>query len=237
MDSYKIVLIDDDKEIHELIKKSLSPLVEVVYFEKIDPALNYIESNRCSLVIIDFHFDPEDKRNALDILPKITQISSYKKTKYILITGNASTSDEIAFHKQGIDDLVRKPFNINVFRAIIEKHLSNVLNVQNSLKDNYIELDENILQIVFLNQHICQKKPVSLTSHEFKIFQKMFKRSEQMFTREQLWEVMGGNEKECLFSTVNMHISNIRKKLGSYSSLIETIRGEGYRYNSNNINL
>ena len=72
-------------------------------------------------------------------------------------------------------------------------------------------------------------RPVDLTSTEFKILQLLASRKGRVFTREQILDFLWGDEKAVVDRTVDVHIRNLREKLGPAAALIRNIRGVGYK--------
>jgi DNA-binding response OmpR family regulator len=70
---------------------------------------------------------------------------------------------------------------------------------------------------------------VELTATEFKILQLLASRKGRVFTRDQILDFLWGNEKAVVDRTVDVHIRNLREKLGTAASLIKNIRGVGYK--------
>jgi two-component system phosphate regulon response regulator PhoB/two-component system alkaline phosphatase synthesis response regulator PhoP len=70
---------------------------------------------------------------------------------------------------------------------------------------------------------------VDLTATEFKILQLLASRKGRVFTRDQILDFLWGQEKAVIDRTIDVHIRNLREKLGEAASLIKNIRGVGYK--------
>jgi two-component system phosphate regulon response regulator PhoB len=109
------------------------------------------------------------------------------------------------------------------------------LRVKSILKRQTDQAEEKVIQIgdllIDLDRHqvSLSKKPVQLTSIEFKLLVQLCRRRGRVQTREHLLNQVWGYTYEGYARTVDTHVRRLREKLGAYGDHIETLRGAGYR--------
>lgn len=140
----------------------------------------------------------------------------------LLLTARNSIRDRIAGLDEGADDYLGKPFDLDELAARI-RAIARRAKGQSSttLRWRRIELDVAGREVRKLD------KPVSLSRREFAILQALMEQPGRIQSRAQLEERLYGWQEEVGSNAVEVHIHNLRSKLGR--ELIETVRGEGYR--------
>jgi two-component system, OmpR family, phosphate regulon response regulator PhoB len=145
----------------------------------------------------------------------------------LMLTAKADEIDRVIGFEIGADDYVTKPFS--------PKEL--VLRVKAILRRKEIPQDaDKTLQIgdllINMDRHqvFVQKRPVELTSTEFKLLFELASRRGRVQTRERLLDKVWGYTYEGYARTVDTHIRRLREKLGPLGDSIETLRGVGYRF-------
>lgn len=220
----KILVIEDDKNISKLIKYNLEKSnfnCFVAYTT--DEAQNILDKNQIDLIILDIMLPDMDGFEFCKILK---QEPKFKNIPIIMLTAKAEEIDRILGLELGADDYITKPFSprelILRIKAILRR-----------LKPK--EQEKEILEIGPIKVDISRykvfvdKKEIKLTPMEFKLLVTLIKRAGRVQTREQLLDDVWDINTEVYTRTVDTHIKRIRKKLGKFSKMIETIPGVGYR--------
>jgi DNA-binding response OmpR family regulator len=128
----------------------------------------------------------------------------------------------------GADDYVTKPFDLAVFMARVRSLLrrSEVPTATSVVHQiNYENLSIDTAQCIVT----LKGNPIDLTVSEYKILCYFFKTPGKVFTRNQLINHVQDGPVHVTDRTIDTHIFGLRKKLGEYSNIIETVRGIGYR--------
>lgn len=230
MESEKIVIIEDEQEISELIQSQISNLgfTNVAFYDG-KKALDYIqsdESRNIQLFILDRMLPSV---NGLEICKFIRIYNSTKDTPILMLTALSTPEQIVEGLDAGADDYMTKPFDHAILLARVRSLLR-----RRQLSNRTIE-NKNILRhkelIVDMDQ--CktwiEHQALDLTLSEYKILCCFLLSPGKVLTRNQLVEYIQDGPVHVTDRTVDTHIFGLRKKLGEYASIIETIRGIGYR--------
>ena len=186
--------------------------------------LELAKKERPSLIILDLmlpEMDGKDVCRALKADPNTQSIP------ILMLTAKADEVDRVIGFELGADDYVTKPFSP---RDLVLR----VKAIQRR-KETPDERDKTILVgdlLIDIDRHqvFVKKKPISLTSTEFKLLVELVTNKGRVQTRERLLDKVWGYTYEGYARTVDTHIRRLREKLGSFGDSIETIRGVGYRF-------
>lgn len=221
----KILVVDDDKNIRELVALYLKlEGFEVVEAADGESALQVLEDLIVDLAIVDVMMP---KKSGWEVCEELK--FAFEHLPIIMLTAKSETMHRIHGLKLGADDYIVKPFD----------PMELVLRVKAILKRYKIMASQGItLGDVFINRKnntiTCNSQQMLLPLKEFEILFKLASYPEQIFTREQLIEQIWGLDYEGDFRTVDVHIKRLRERLGGVngSLRITTIRGLGYRLES-----
>ena len=221
MTGYRIMIVDDESQMRELIRKFLETENYTVV-EATDGmhALSLLESTSPDLLIVDvmmpymdgFVFAEEVKRNYT--------------TPLIFLSAKGEEWDKVKGLKLGGDDYIVKPFLPAELLARVESVLRRTY--QNTQPLELVKVGPIVIDI---ESHITTVNgtPLSLTLKEFGLLQLFAKNKGRVFSREQLLELIWGEDHKSSERTVDTHIKTLRLKLGEYGDLIETVWGIGYK--------
>ena len=223
----KILIIDDDSELCELLSEYLqSEGFDITVANDGHSGLNLIDRLAPDLVVMDVMMSPI---SGFEVLKKLR---SYNSTlPVIMLTARGDDIDKILGLELGADDYLPKPFNPRELCARIKAILRRSAAVETTEASSY-ELDDIFIRLnsrqVFLDQ-----RELDLTSAEFDILHTLVKSAGDVCSKEMLTEQGLSRKLELYDRSIDMHISNLRKKLGAKpdgSIRIKTIRGIGYLY-------
>lgn len=212
----KILIVEDDVPISDLIKLNLSiSNYDARQAYNGEEALNIIEKETFDLAIIDV------------MLPKIDGFTLFKKIKEhnipsIFLTAKDSIADKVYGLKIGADDYMTKPFEGVELLARIENVLRHYNKVENVLRYKHIEIN---LQERTVKQN---GSFVKLTLKEFELILILVQNKNIALTRERLLEKVWGYDYIGETRTIDSHIQRIRKKLNLKDD-IKTVFGLGYK--------
>ncbi|MFA7421350.1 MAG: response regulator transcription factor [Melioribacteraceae bacterium] len=227
--SAKILIVDDERDILELLKYNLTRNgYSVLTAENGKVALEKLSLNP-DLVILDVMMPIMD---GFEVCSKIKMLEKYKNIPIIFLTARTSEADEIKGLSLGANDFIQKPIAINKIIARVKANLRTYHERNESLLRSG-ELSVGPIEISREKYSVLvDKKPIELARKEFEILFLLAANNGSVFNRERILNEVWGSDVFVVERTVDVHLLNIRKKLGDYSSLIETIKGVGYRFKS-----
>jgi len=175
------------------------------------------------LVLLDLMLPDTD---GLDICRTLKKNEEWSRIPVIIVTAKGEETDRIIGLEIGADDYVPKPFSLKelaariraVLRRTAEKTVSKAIDIGGVLS---IDPEKHEVR--------CQGAPVELTSTEFNILRLLASKKGRVFTRDQILDHLWGHDKIVLDRTVDVHVKNLREKLGPASHFIKNIRGVGYK--------
>ncbi|CAM3145199.1 response regulator transcription factor [Filibacter tadaridae] len=217
-----IMIIDDEPQMRELIRTFLEKDGYAVV-EATDGihALLMLKKLTPQLLIVDV------------MMPYMDGFSFAKELKnsstipLIFLSAKGEEWDKIQGLKLGGDDYIVKPFLPGELLARVESVLRRTYQTRSApdIVEEGPLLIDNDAHMVTLNG-----SPLSLTLKEYGVLHLLVKNKSRVYSREQLLQLVWGDEHQSSERTVDTHIKTLRLKLGEYGELIDTIWGIGYRF-------
>src|SRR6056297_1466070 len=213
--SKKILIVDDEKNIRDLLKfnlenegyKTVDACDGKEALKKIDPEID--------LVILDLMLPEID---GLNVCKNIRNNQAIGDLPIIMLTAKGEEIDRILGLELGADDYITKPFNTRELIARVKALLRRIAMTKNyGKKANKVIKFKNI--IINIENHTIKKD-----GEEIAITQK----EGQVFSRDQLLKEIWGYEFAADTRTVDVHVRRLRKKIDQ--NLIKTVRGVGYKF-------
>ncbi len=222
----KILTIEDDEDIAELIRYNLAKSgYQTLGEESGEEGLKTARAKAPDLILLDLMLP------GMDGLEVCRQLRSDPKTggiPIIMVTARGEEADIVAGLELGADDYLIKPFSPRVLLARIKTVLR---------RRSREPMDEtSVLHIHELAIHpgrhevLLKDRPVELTFTEFRIIHFLARRPGWVFTRYQIVEAVRGAGYPVTDRSVDVQIVGLRRKLGKAGDYIETVRGVGYRF-------
>lgn len=219
----KILIVEDEPQINRLVELVLQSdgfyKIKKAFDGK--EALDMINSDKPDLILMDVMI-PEI--NGFSLCKLIKGNKNLNSIQIIMLTAKKMEEDILKGFENGAIDYISKPFSNKILLARIKAHLinSNFNDAKKIYKD--IILD-NSKKSVKLNG-----KQIELTKFEFIILETFMSNIGMVFSRSQLLSHLRGDDGfEVSERAVDVQIVNLRRKLGSFSTNIETVRGMGYK--------
>ena len=228
---YKLLVVDDEKEIRTLISKYASfEGNEVSCAENGMQAVEMCRENSYDLIIMDVMM-PE-----LDGFSAVAMIRKFSNTPVIMLSARGEEYDRIHGFEIGVDDYVTKPFSPRELMLRINAVLSRVSSVSDAKADDSPSADHDIykyndLEIDFTARTVSVRgERLDLSPKEYDLLFFLVKNRGIALTRDKLLSEIWGYDFYGVDRTLDTHIKLLRKKLGDYSGCIVTLRGVGYRF-------
>ena len=220
----KILLVDDDAMVLAGLKRQLRGQFRIETALSGDEALKIIDENGPFAVVVSDYYMPG--MNGIDVLRKLRQESSLP---VIMLTARGDDLDRIIGLELGADDYLAKPANPRELLARIRAVLR-----RTHLHSKVVILEVGDLVLNPASRELrLNGRVTELTSTEFSVLQLLLQRSGQVVEKKDLYVAALGREPVAYDRSIDMHVSNLRRKLGPLadgSERIETIRGIGYQY-------
>ena len=222
----KILVVEDEEDIRELVRYNLAREGYKIFCAPSgEKALKKAKTKLLDLIVLDLMLPGID---GLEVTKILKMDSKTEHIPIIMLTAKANESDIVTGLELGADDYITKPFSPSVLIARIRAAIRRN-------KKNY-DADVSEIEIHDLSIHpgrnevLISGRPIELTFTEFQILYSLAKRPGWVFTRSQIVDAIRGGDYPVTDRSVDVQIVGLRKKLGSYSNYIETVRGIGYRF-------
>jgi two-component system alkaline phosphatase synthesis response regulator PhoP len=224
-----VYVIEDDEDINELLVYNLEKEgYKVKSFYSSNPAYQAIKSKKPDIVILDIMLPDMDGLELCKLL-KSQEDTSY--VPVIMLTAKSTEIDKIVGLELGADDYITKPFSIRELLARIKAILRRTKrrncpeeNKEYTFKEFVVDFEKYTVEI--------KQKPVKLTSKEFKLLKLLIKSEKKVLSRDFILNEVWKNDEDVFDRTVDVHIKNLRDKLGKYGKYIKTVRGVGYKWDT-----
>ena len=218
-----IAALDDEADILELLRINLQKAgYRFEGFQEAEDLYRYLAREKPSLILLDLMLPDTD---GLEVCRQIRKSDELAQVPIIMLTARGDESDKVVGLELGADDYMTKPFSVKELvariHAVLRRPGGGEAAKRISVGALVIDLDKF--------EVAAEGLKVDLTATEFRILQLLASRKGRVFTRDQILDFLWGNEKAVVDRTVDVHIRNLREKLGAAASLIKNIRGVGYK--------
>ena len=223
--SGKILLVEDEQDLADIVVYNLEREgFSVFHANDGKKALQFIKSSEVDLVLLDLML-PD--MAGIDICKKIRNKEKTANLPIIMVTAKGEEIDRVVGFEVGADDYVVKPFSAREL----------ILRVKAVLRrQKFVEPPPDVLEYAMFridnsaHRIFLEGKEITLTALEFKLLKTLIERRGKVQTREKLLEDVWDMDPNVNTRTVDKHVQRLRQKIGLGASLIETIRGIGYRF-------
>jgi two-component system alkaline phosphatase synthesis response regulator PhoP len=222
----KVLVIEDEEDISELIRYNLSKEgYQVTCAASGEEGVALVRSLAPDVIILDLMLPGID---GLEVCKQIKRDPALKGTPIIIVSARGEEGDVVTGLELGADDYVSKPFSPKVLSARVKSVLrrGKVLPVSS---DVIIEL-EGISVNPERREVTVNGQLIELTNTEFKLLHFLMRKPGVVFTRDQIVEGVHGDDYPVTDRSVDVQVVGLRKKLGVGEAAIETVRGVGYRF-------
>ena len=228
----KILVVDDDASINELIKINL----ELNGYEVVQ-AYNGIEGfakakqEEPALIVLDVMMPEVD---GYTVAQRIRQCSEISETPIIMLTALSGLNDKVNGFNIGVDDYLTKPFEIEELMVRVRALLKRTKQIPKSSACRELLTYKEITLLPETYSVKINDKVQKLTPIEFDIFNLLFQNHGNMVSGAKLLKEIWGYEPDDNVETIRVHIRHLRSKIDKISDgkqYIETIYGGGYKLN------
>lgn len=232
-ENYRILIVDDEEDLCEILRFNLSGegyRTEVAY--SAEEALDKLAQEEFSLILLDVMMEGMSGFNMAEKLRK----DMHSDIPIIFLTAKDTENDMLTGFSIGADDYIAKPFSVKEVqarvKAVLRRYVAEKSKEDTSGKDisgegEIIKFDNLVIDQLSKNVTV-DGEPVKLTRKEFEILHLLASAPGRVFSREDILHRIWTDDVYVLERTVDVHITRLRKKLGSFGKRITNRSNYGY---------
>ncbi|MCE9620133.1 MAG: response regulator transcription factor [Planctomycetes bacterium] len=228
MEQHSVLIVEDEKEIAELIELHLKRAgIRTAIARSGRAALESVKKSPPDALVLDLMLPDVD---GLEVCRRLRQTHDQRTMPIIMVTAKGEESEIVTGIELGADDYITKPFSPKVLVARVQSALRRTRMSAPVDTDRMSLLGGDL--VIDSGRHVVLLggKTVDLTLTEYGILQFLAKRPGFVRTRDQIIAAVHGRDIVLSNRTVDVHITALRRKMGAVGDLIETVRGVGYRF-------
>ncbi len=219
----KILIIDDEKDVREILKFNISNAGYKVYTAKNGiEGIEKVKQKNPHLIILDVMMP---KMDGYETCLEIRKLHKQQKTIIIFLSARGEDYSQIAGFEAGGDDYITKPVNpeilLSKIKALLKRYKASEDDSDKIITFGEYKLDKNEYILFRGNEKII------LPKKQFEILRLLFSRPDHVFTRDEIFEQIWGDDIIVGSRTIDVHIRKIREKTGIDN--IKTMKGIGYK--------
>lgn len=237
MGKINVLVVEDEADIQQLVSYNLIRAgFHVTCADSGEEAMERLRAEDIDCVLLDLMLPG---MSGIDVCTAIRKVesSSDASLPIIMLTAKGEEEDVVAGLECGADDYITKPFSPKVLVARIKAVIKRVVSSQNESNEarggivavDGLEIDKRRHEVKLDGVEVL------LTTTEFSILILLAGKPGWVFTRQQIIDSVRGYDFLITPRAIDVQIFGLRKKMGSYGTNIETVRGIGYRYKSSTI--
>ncbi len=222
-ESGKILIVDDEKDIVEILAYNLEKAgytIETAYdgVEGLEKAEKFLPD----LILLDIMMPQMD---GMELCQKLREERQFDGTLIAFLTAIGESFTQVSALDSGGDDFITKPVKPNVLlsrvRALLRRH-AGTKKVSSLLEFEELKIDLESFSVHLNNQNI------PIAKKEFELLALLVSKPGKVFKREEIMRKVWGNEVIVGDRTIDVHIRKLREKIGS--NYIHTMKGVGYKF-------
>ncbi len=221
MDSYKILIVDDEERMRKLLRDFLVKAnYRVIEAADGEAALNtFYNDNSIDLIILDVMMPKMDGWEVLEAIRKVSRVP------VIMLTARAEERDELKGFSLGVDEYITKPFSPRILVARVEA----LLRRTKDQKPETLDIGGIVINKAAHTVSI-DGEPVDLSFKEFELLTYFIENKGLALSRETILNNVWNYNYYGDARTIDTHVKKLRSKLGSKGDYIKTIWGMGYKF-------
>jgi two-component system phosphate regulon response regulator PhoB len=219
----RILIVEDESAIAELISVNLRHNgFQPVWAMDAESAQRELDQILPDVILLDWMLPGE---SGLALARKWRSAARTKAVPILMLTARGDEADRVAGLDAGADDYIVKPFSprelLARIRAVLRRRVPE--STGGLVKIAELQLDADTYRVSW------QDKPLKIGPTEFKLLQYLMRHPERVHTRGMLLDKIWGDHVYIEERTVDVHVKRLRESLGEAGTMIETVRGAGYR--------
>jgi two-component system phosphate regulon response regulator PhoB len=220
-----VLVIEDKSDLVRLLEYNFSKAGYRVLTAKCgEEGLASAQKHTPDVVLLDVMMPGLD---GWEVCRRLRQESSTSNLPLIMLTARAEEADRVLGLELGADDYITKPFGVRELLVRVNTLLRR--SALGSAEAEVLKLGKVVIDSA-RRVVLVAGKEVPFTATEFNLLRVLAERKGLVISREELMTLARGNEVAVLDRTIDVHLMAVRRKLGKFGALIETVRGIGYRW-------
>lgn len=221
-----ILIVEDEKEIQELLRYNLTKEgYRVTCVSSGEEALRSAHSAPPDVILLDLMLPGLD---GLEVCRRLKEDSDTRHIPLMMLTAKAEEADIVTGLEVGADDYIPKPFSPRVVVARLRAVLRRAS--QEPVDESAPVCAGDLVVHPGRHEVLLRGQPIKLTPTEFRVLHFLAGRPGWVFTRLQIADAIHEGDSLVTDRAVDVQIVGLRKKLGDCGDRIETVRGVGYRF-------
>ncbi len=224
-----LYIIDDEKDIQDIIRLNFTgDGFEVAGFSSGEDAYKMLAKKKPDIILLDVMMPGMD---GYEFCRKLRGEDHYRNIPVIFLSAKSEEFDKVLGLELGGDDYIAKPFGMKELKSRVKAVLRRGIQ-----GDDGVSPQNGIIRCLGVELNpghfslTVDGMDVSLTKTEFNILYLFLKNPGKIFTRDNIIDSIRGDDIYVIDRTIDVHIMNLRKKLGAYKNMIRTISGMGYGF-------
>ncbi len=221
-----ILIIEDDFDTQQLLTTCLSSSHSLSFSTTLNQSIELVQEKKYDLVIVDLNL-PEGPSKGYEIFSHIQSSYLNEKTPIIILSARESTPDVVHGFHLGAEDYIKKPFSMDELKARVNSK------IDKNKSQNALYIDQLFIDLHYQKAYLLEKdhkRDINLTPIEFKILYSLIRQKGRAMTRQELTSKVWNDDYSFESRGIDAHISNLRKKLETYSKCIASVYGVGYSF-------
>jgi two-component system phosphate regulon response regulator PhoB len=226
MSKKKILIVEDDRALAGVLEYNFGNAGYEVYCasDGMD-GINQARSKQPDLIVLDLMIPVID---GIEVCRTLRGESATRETPILMLTAKSEEADQLIGFSVGADDYVVKPFSVRVLLERVKSLLRRQERITGPGADIMVSGAITVDRVK--HRALVNDIMVDLTPSEFRLLDTLIRNPGRAFDRSELIDSALGADTLVLERTIDVHIRSLRKKLGSSSKVIQTVRGVGYRF-------
>ncbi len=221
-----VLIVEDEADVVDLLRYNLSRAgFDVLIANTGNEGLDLARKNRPDIVVLDLMLPG---MNGHEVCRELKGDANTAAIPIVMLTAKGEPHERVKGLELGADDYVTKPFSP---RELVLRVQALLRRLRTTPRTEVVEVEGLYLDKNNFEARIDGKR-LDLTTTEFKLLSLMLEMRGRTMSRERLLSDVWGYQSAIDTRTVDTHMRRLREKLGPYSARLETIRGEGYRFNA-----
>ncbi|MCA9257667.1 MAG: response regulator [Planctomycetales bacterium] len=225
MPKASILIVEDDASLSEILDYNLK---QEGYQTRVardgQQALREARLHAPDLVVLDLNLPLVD---GVEVCRLLRADATTQGAFVMMLTARSEEADQLIGFSVGADDYVTKPFSVKVLLQRINALLRRK---DQGSGDREVIVSQGVMIDRRRHRVTAGDRPLDLTPSEFGLLASLVKQPGRAFTRGELIDAALGDDAIVLERTIDVHIRALRKKMGAFADLVQTVRGVGYRF-------